>query len=231
LLHECVHKTPFATQRLSTVVAAVCGFILLLPAQWFTYFHLAHHRHTHDPKHDPELAAPKPRSWLQYLAYMSGMPVWWSQIRVLASNAGNGQIDEFVPGDKHGKIRREARLAILLYVLIGFASWHAGNHILLWLWIAPALLGQPFLRGYLLAEHTLCPHVSNMLENTRTTFTGTLVRFIAWNMPYHTEHHVYPAVPFYKLPEFHQILKQQLQCIEAGYTSFHKRFTGQLDRP
>ena len=62
LLHECVHKTPFATQRLSTVVAAVCGFILLLPAQWFTYFHLAHHRHTHDPKHDPELAAPKPRS-------------------------------------------------------------------------------------------------------------------------------------------------------------------------
>lgn len=230
LLHECVHKTPFATQRLNTVVAAVCGFILLLPAQWFTYFHLAHHRHTHDPQRDPELAAPKPQNWRQYLIYMSGVPVWLSQIRVLASNAGNGPIDDFVPSEKRGKIRREARLVISLYALIASLSWYAGSQILLWLWVGPALLGQPFLRGYLLAEHTLCPHVSNMLENTRTTFTGTLVRFIAWNMPYHTEHHVYPAVPFYKLPEFHQTLRQQLRCTEDGYTSFHKRFADQLDR-
>lgn len=228
LLHECVHKTPFATHKLNTVVAAVCGFILLLPAQWFTYFHLAHHRHTHDPQHDPELATPKPQSRRQYLVYMSGVPVWWSQIRVLASNAGNGPIEKFVPIDKHTKIRREARLVISLYALVALSSWYAGSQILLWLWIGPAILGQPFLRGYLLAEHTLCPHVSNMLENTRTTFTNAMIRFITWNMPYHVEHHVYPAVPFYKLPEFHEIIKQQLRCTEDGYTNFHKRFTGQL---
>ena len=230
LLHECVHKTPFATQWLSTLAAAVCGFILLLPARWFTYFHLAHHRHTHDPQRDPELAAPKPRSWRQYLLYLSGLPVWWSQLRVLASNAGNGPIDDFVPGDKHENIRREARITIMLYALTAGLSWYAGSDILLWIWVMPAILGQPFLRAYLLAEHTLCPHVSNMLENSRTTFTGAPVRFIAWNMPYHAEHHTYPAVPFYKLPQFHQLMKQHLQCTEAGYTGFHKRFAGQLKR-
>ena len=65
-----------------------------------------------------------------------------------------------------------------------------------------SLLGQPFLRAYLLAEHARCPHVANMLENTRTTFTTALVRLIAWNMPFHAEHHAYPAVPFHKLPRF-----------------------------
>ena len=34
------------------------------------------------------------------------------------------------------------------------------------LWIIPALLGQPFLRAFLLAEHAACPAVSNMLENS-----------------------------------------------------------------
>ena len=47
---------------------------------------------------------------------------------------------------------------------------------LLWAWIVPILFGQPFLRAYLLAEHARCPHVANMLENTRTTFTTALVR-------------------------------------------------------
>ena len=229
LLHECIHKTPFATQRLNTGIAAVCGFILLLPAQWFTYFHLAHHRHTHDPEHDPELAVPKPQTWRQYLVYLSGIPVWWSQIRVLCTNATAGSSDDFVPRDQRTKVTREAQVSIALYILVAVASWATNNNILLWLWILPALLGQPFLRAYLLAEHTLCPHVTNMLENSRTTLTGAAVRFIAWNMPYHAEHHTYPAVPFHKLPAFHEILKQHLQCTELGYTGFHQRFTSQLE--
>ena len=72
--------------------------------------------------------------------------------------------------------------------------------VLLWVWIIPALLGQPFLRLYLLAEHGCCAFVANMFENSRTTFTGPLVRFLAWNMPYHAEHHAFPTVPFYRLP-------------------------------
>ena len=65
----------------------------------------------------------------------------------------------------------------------------------------PVLLGQPALRLYLLAEHGDCPRVANMFENTRTTFTTAMMRFLAWNMPYHVEHHVYPQVPFYRLPD------------------------------
>ena len=84
------------------------------------------------------------------------------------------------------------------------------------------LLGQPFLRLYLMAEHGRCPHVSDMLENTRTTFTTRAVRFLAWNMPYHAEHHTLPSVPFHQLPELHKDLADYLKSTANGYTAFHR---------
>jgi len=60
-------------------------------------------------------------------------------------------------------------------------------------WIVPWMLGQAFLRPYLLAEHTGCASTPDCLENTRTTLTMPLAHLFAWNMPYHSEHHTYPA--------------------------------------
>ncbi|MEM1299415.1 MAG: fatty acid desaturase, partial [Pseudomonadota bacterium] len=95
----------------------------------------------------------------------------------------------------------------------------------------PMLLGGPFLRAYLLAEHTFCPHVSNMLANTRTTFTNKLVRWLAWNMPYHAEHHAYPAVPFHKLPQFHALTRAHLGETQDGYTDFATSYPARARSP
>ena len=96
--------------------------------------------------------------------------------------------------------------------------------LLLWLWLVPVLLGQPFLRLYLLAEHGDCPFVANMFENTRTTYTNRVVRFLAWNMPYHVEHHAYPAVPFHHLPALHDKMREHLQVTAPGYAQFTKDY-------
>lgn len=55
-----------------------------------------------------------------------------------------------------------------------------------------------------MAEQTGCASTRDCLENTRTTLTLALVRLVAWNMPYHAEHHSYPAVPFHALPGLHE---------------------------
>lgn len=94
----------------------------------------------------------------------------------------------------------------------------------LWLWVVPALLGQPVLRIYLLAEHGDCPQVANMLENSRTTLTTRAVRFVAWNMPYHAEHHCCPTVPFHKLPALHDAVRAQLQVTASGYAAFTRAY-------
>ena len=81
-----------------------------------------------------------------------------------------------------------------------------GSAAVLWVWLLPVVLGQPMLRLYLLAEHTGCPMVPEMLENSRTVHTNAVVRFLAWNMPYHAEHHAYAAIPFHALPRAHAAL-------------------------
>jgi len=67
LMHETVHKTAFASRTLNQVIGQVCGLLLFQPAEWFRYFHLAHHRHTQNPTKDPELASPKPATRWQYI--------------------------------------------------------------------------------------------------------------------------------------------------------------------
>jgi len=83
---------------------------------------------------------------------------------------------------------------------------------------------QPALRLYLLAEHGDCPQVANMFANTRTTFTNRAMCWLAWNMPYHTEHHVWPSVPFSKLPILSKRLKDHLQVTSPGYIAFQRDF-------
>ena len=228
LLHETIHETAFRTERLNRLVAVTSGFLILLPPAWFRYFHFAHHRYTHDPDNDPELMSPKPETIAQYLRYLSGWPYWSGMAKVVAVNALGGNKDSFVPEKGRAKVITEARWFLVIYALLVAGSALLQSPALLWIWIVPALLGQPFLRAYLLAEHTRCPHVANMLENTRTTFTTGIVRFVAWNMPYHAEHHAYPAVPFHKLPEFHALIERHLKETERGYARFNARYVATL---
>ncbi|MDE0028152.1 MAG: fatty acid desaturase [Deltaproteobacteria bacterium] len=219
LQHEAVHKTPFRSAGLNAAAAWGAGVVRLLPPVWFQHFHMDHHRYTHDPVRDPELARPLPRSKAGLAWHLAGGPYWTGQLRTLAVNAAGLNRDAFVPPPARAQVAREARWFLAIYVVAAGVSILFGNAVLLWLWLLPVLLGEPFLRIYLLAEHTGCPHVPNMLDNTRTTLTTMPVRFIAWNMPFHVEHHAYPAVPFHRLPAFHDVLRDHLTVTANGYTA------------
>lgn len=224
LLHEASHATPFRTPGLNTAAAHLSGFLIFLPPRWFRYFHFAHHRFTQIPGKDPELATPKPESWGQYLIHVSGIPVWSSQIRTLVRNAAGRCEDDYVPAGKRGSVRDEARVMIGLYLALFAGSLALASPVLLYIWLIPMLIGQPLLRLYLLAEHGRCAYVANMLENSRTTLTNAVVRRLAWNMPYHAEHHSYPMVPFHKLPDLHRLAAPHLGVTENGYAGFHAKY-------
>ena len=93
----------------------------------------------------------------------------------------------------------------------------SGSPLLLLLWVGPALFGQPWLRAFLAAEHMLCPELPDMAINTRTTLTSRLVRFYGWNMSFHAEHHLAPALPFHALPAAHAQLRSGLGVVSPGY--------------
>ncbi len=228
LLHETVHRTAFETQWLNDAVARFCSLAIALPADWFRYFHFAHHRFTQDPDNDPELAFPKPETMRQYIVHVSGLPVWLGHFKTLWTNATGRCRDSYVPPKGLPKVRTEARAMIAFYAVVLLVCLYFRSTLLLYVWILPAVLGQPFLRLYLLAEHGRCPFVANMLENTRTTFTNWFVRKLAWNMPFHAEHHAYPGVPFHQLPAFHVLIERHLKVTEAGYVRFHEKYIDTL---
>lgn len=230
LLHESIHRTPFNTEWINDAVVRVSGFVLILPADWFRYFHFAHHRYTQDPDHDPELTSSKPTSRWQYAVHVSGLPIWCNAFLTLLRNATGAGRYTYVPDKGHDKVRREAQAMLTVYVVLLGMSLVLKNSVLLWIWIIPAVLGQPFLRLYLLAEHGRCPYVTNMLENSRTTYTNAIVRLLAWNMSYHAEHHSYPAVPFYRLPELHGLIQQHLAVTERGYGRFNAKYYAAMNK-
>lgn len=227
LAHEATHQTPFATRWINEAVGHLAGLILILPFQWFRLFHMAHHRFTNDPERDPELASPKPETRAQYAWYLTGHHYWRSVVQNLMQNAlGRFNRATYIPDPAKPRLQREAWAYLAVYG-VALCSFVVSD-FLLWVWVVPMLIGQPFLRLYLLAEHGHCPPVANMFENSRTTLTNRVVRFLAWNMPYHAEHHAYPTVPFHKLPEFHAMAQAQLLSVSPSYTAFTQDYVSQL---
>ena len=228
LEHECTHKTPFAHDRLNETVGHACGVILLLPFTWFRYFHLAHHRWTNLPGQDPELDSPKPATRAAWAWHVSGLPYWGAAGALIWRLARPGGAEAevaatpYLPATAAGRLRREARALLAIYAAGALSLiW---SDLLLWLWVLPVLIGQPVLRLYLLAEHGDCPQVADMFANTRTTFTTAVVRFLAWNMPYHVEHHVAPNVPFHQLPQLHRAMRAHLKVTAPGYAAFTRAY-------
>jgi len=229
LSHECTHQTPFRSKWLNEAAGHFCALAIALPFVWFRYFHLAHHKYTNDPERDPELEhGGRPGTLSQWLRYLSGWGYWRAMAGTLWRNAFGTISASYLPRRRHTDMRLEARVLLMIYAAALLSLLL--SPLVLWLWIVPLLVGQPVLRAYLLAEHGLCPPVANMLENSRTTFTNRLVRFLAWNMPYHAEHHSFPNVPFHQLPAFHAITRAHLKSTSDGYTEFTGDYLRQLSR-
>lgn len=223
LEHEATHKTAFARAGLNEWAGRVCGLVLLLPFTWFRYFHLAHHRFTQDPTRDPELlAGAAPEGWRAYLWQVSGLRYWRAMAVQFARLVAGRGLDGFVPQTARPRVVAEARWQALAYLALAVTL--PLTSLLIWVWIVPVLLGQPFLRLYLMAEHGRCPHVADMFDNTRTTLTNRLVRRLAWNMPYHAEHHAMPTVPFHQLPRLHALARDHLRRTARGYARFHRSY-------
>ena len=222
-LHECIHRTAFRSRWLNDAVARVAGFLLLLPPRYFRSFHLSHHRHTQVSERDPELAGKDVSTLGRYLIYVSGMLYWRDGILILIRHALGQVTAPYIGRAASQPIINEARCYLFIYVVLAVLSVIFQTTMLVTFWLVPAILGQPVLRLFLLAEHTLCPLIPDMLRNSRTTLTLLPVRFIAWNMPYHAEHHALMAIPFHALPRAHMLFRDRIDYLTPGYSKFHGR--------
>jgi fatty acid desaturase len=223
-LHETIHRTAFRSRWLNDALAHAAGAVLILPPRHFRAFHLAHHRFTQIPGQDPELPGKEIASRRDYLRHISGLPYWGAAISGLLKRAAGRAEAPYLNARAARSMVWEARGYLAFYLATAGLSAAAGSAALVTYWLIPVLLGQPFLRLYLLAEHKGCEMTPDMFRNTRTTLTAAPVRWLAWNMPYHTAHHAFMAVPFHRLAEAHRRFEGRIAVIASGYAAFHRDY-------
>ena len=218
-VHETAHKTAFRSRNLNLVVGYLSAFLIGLPYEYYTLFHWDHHRYTQDPDKDPELiVGVKPASGTQLAIAYSGVLQVAGRLRLMLGHAVTGEVTvPWIPENKRAVIVREARVYVALYALLLAISLWCSSALLLWVWVVPLIVGQFFLRPYLYAEHTGCERTRSAFQNTRTTYTGAVVKWFAWNMPYHVEHHAYPTIPFHALPKLNEIVDDDIVHRGRGY--------------
>ena len=223
-LHECSHSTAFKSKLLNNLVMFFCGLVLLMPSIWFREFHMQHHRHTQDTENDPELETEHPRTIASYIFLISGIKIWIDLFNNFFNLILGNANESYIKSTNTKKVVFEARIDLVIYLFLLFISLNFNNGMLLYVWIIPMIIGQPFLRLFLLAEHGFCNLTTDMTKNSRTTKTNFLVSFFMWNMNYHTEHHYNPGIPFHKLQKYQKKNELKFKFQQLGYINFHKKY-------
>jgi fatty acid desaturase len=165
---------------------------------------------------------PRATSRAAYLKEISAVQFWYRRaIDYPLIALGRTEALPFVPAAARRSVAISMSFQLAIY-LAAAASIALGYTAALYFWLLPSLLAMPLLRAYLITEHTGCSQDQNGLSNTRTTLTWLPIRLIMWNMPYHAEHHLFPAVPFHQLPALHAQIGDRFTHVAPGYIATNR---------
>jgi len=203
--HEFSHSTVFKTRRLNEVFGRLIGFIVLAPRDADQIQHFAHHRHTQIWRQDGELYRAR-FTLSSYLLRLVGLEYWWANLSAIGLYALGRVSEPYVVGDDRGRVIRETRWHLLGYALVAGAAIGLRSAAPLLLWLAPMLSLKIAHQLQNTIEHAGLPHTDEMFANTRSVRTNPLMRWLCWQMQYHTAHHAFPSVPCYQLKALHHEL-------------------------
>jgi fatty acid desaturase len=226
LQHDAAHFRLLPNKKWNDLVAEVfLAWPILLSNQYFREYHFLHHRHigtakdgnraqygTHTPDGEltPNWSFPKTKIYLAL----------WVMLR-LSGLAGIIYILKAIHRLFTKGTLRYRFLNLLYYTsILSLILWLHGGQILLLYWFVP--LSTWFIFTNLLriaGEHSAIPCRMRTAANshefyhlTRTTQPSWFDRIfvVPRQISYHLEHHLYPHIPFYRLPNLHaELIKNE----------------------
>jgi fatty acid desaturase len=246
LTHEGVHYRVASSHFWNDLISDwLSGYPLLKPTEGYRAFHLKHHRLL-DTHEDPERITIDEfrREWT---FPMSSLRFWWFFLRDVSGLWPKPAVALLlltwrIPG------RRLRHLVPIGMLHASIAvSMHAMDHLwtLILFWWVPLLTTFPAcFRFRTSAEHSgigakgtrYQREVVDVISTTRTTVGSPIIRFFLapHGINFHTEHHLYPSVPFFRLKELHEILRSDPKHAgkfhdASGYAQVVKELTRRTD--
>ena len=224
-VHELLHRTVFKTRALNDFFVRVFSFLGWNNFPLFYDSHMRHHQYTLHQPDDLEVVLPM-RLMVKHFfksAFInpSGF-IWVLKYTVrIARGKHEGEWEATLyPEDQSEKWRRPVTWARTL--LAGHAAVLM-IAVIFKLWLLPVLVTfGPFYGGWLffLCNNTqhigLQDGVADYRLCCRTFTLNPIAQFLYWHMNYHTEHHMYAAVPCYNLAALHRAIKYDLPPCPHG---------------
>jgi fatty acid desaturase len=224
--HESGHGTAFKTRWIDQGLYQLASFTIMRDPTTWRWSHTRHHTDTLVVGRDPEIAVMRParlaKLLVNYFGLVDAPMAFWLMFRHAAGRLTADEAD-YVPESERHKVYRTARVHLAVYTVtaglaIGFGTW-----------LPVVLIGGPRLYGgFMLQVYGFTQHAGmgeNVLDhrlNTRTVKMCALNRFLYWNMNYHVEHHMFPMVPYYRLPELHEEIKHDCAPVYPSLWAAYK---------
>ena len=224
LVHEAAHYRLFSARRVNDAVGRALGAVAGISMCSYRVVHRLHHNHLYGDV-DPDIALhggyPRGRAYLlrKLATDLSGRTAWKTYryfFGAPAANAATGAAQrplDDTPASMREEALRDRRGVIATQLALPLAALAIGGPLglvkYLVLWVLPATtLLQAILRVRAIAEHGAPAGYDSPLVAARTNLAGPLVRAVLFphHVGHHVEHHLYPAVPHYRLPALHAAL-------------------------
>jgi fatty acid desaturase len=216
----------------------VLGSALFISMRKYRYNHIRHH-HFLNSDQDPDLVRKVScREWTFPQSRRLLIATLCKDLVMLNTSTLVLRIWRFAKQDQHEPSRRSrgcglGHIRVLLYLtLVVGLTWGGLWKMFLLFWLVPLLTWlNVVLRIRSIAEHCGIA-AADPFFRTRTTIASTIERLLVAprHINYHTEHHLYPSVPFFNLPQLHRELMNVARyrtaaTINRGYVSVLREVT------
>jgi fatty acid desaturase len=210
--HECGHGTAFKTRWMNDAVYQIACFMIMREPTVWRWSHTRHHTDTIIVGRDPEIVAMRPPALFRLVINtfgIDGAPKALARILYHATGRLTAEEKTFVPEMEWNKVFLVARLWTVIHVIpvalaIALQSWIP----VLLVGPLPTMYGAWLAHYFGMTQHAgLAENVLDHRLNARTVYMNPVFRFLYWNMNYHVEHHMFPMVPYHRLPDLHEIMK------------------------
>lgn len=212
--HECGHRTAFASKRLNDIVYHFASFMVVRePISW-RWSHVRHHAETIFVGRDPEIAFPRPMPRWRIAAELFGLLSAYAEGRkYLLSFVGRVPTDvrSYVPEREVQRVIFWSRIHVIAHTSVIALSVYSASLLPMMMIGLPSLYGRWLLFVLGSTQHAgLEEDLFDHRRTTRSVQMNPVVRFLYLNMNHHLEHHLFPSVPYHRLPELQERLSSQL---------------------
>lgn len=209
--HEAGHGTAFRTDWMNNALYELSSFMVMRESVVWRWSHTRHHSDTIIVGRDPEIAVPRPpdvAGIVRSFFNLGNYPKYFRHIVMHAFGSMTADEKTYIPETEFPKIFRNARIYVAIYTAVIALAIASHSFMPLFFVGLTNLFGTWLLVVYGLTQHAgLAENVLDHRLNCRTVYLNPVHRYLYWNMNYHVEHHMFPLVPYHRLPELHAAVK------------------------